>query len=162
MDGWAGLGSVHRALETIRRVQWLVTPRAARTHGIRLAGARGWRSGAWPAAKQSFYFTRLLAREARAGEGDPESKVHTGADISLVFSPEKKIVASLNIPRNCDYAKVRPRRSQRNSRFVARTSISYPIEIFSGCFSRSAVFLLGKIAPIREESASLTKVKLIK
>jgi len=54
VDGWAGLGSVHRALETIRRVQWLVTPRAARTHRIRLADARGWRSGAWMAAKHRF------------------------------------------------------------------------------------------------------------
>lgn len=60
-----GLDLAPGILETIRRVQWLVTPRAA----------RGWRFGAWPAAKRRFTLLDF-AREARR-----PSKVHTGTDI---------------------------------------------------------------------------------
>lgn len=60
-----GLDLAPGILETIRRVQWLVTPRAA----------RGWRFGAWPAAKRRFTLLDF-ARKARG-----PSKVHTGTDI---------------------------------------------------------------------------------
>lgn len=101
MDGWAGLGSVHRALETIRRVQWLVTPRTARTHGDPPRRRERLEIRSLAGSQAPLYFTRL-SRERR---GEPESKVHTGTDISVLA---KKIVASLNIPRNCDYAKFAP------------------------------------------------------
>lgn len=60
-----GLDLAPGILETIRRVQWLVTPRAA----------RGWRFGAWPTAKRRFTLLDF-AREAWG-----PSKVHTGTDI---------------------------------------------------------------------------------
>lgn len=96
-----GRWAVRPLPETIRRVQWLVTLRSSESSDLRLE--RGWRLelGRRPSAALLY---STLREEKRAGTrmSADEPSVHTGTNI---LTRLEKVVASPNIPRNCDYAR---------------------------------------------------------